>query len=294
MVSVRQDCDYSGWEKSNIECSGSTKADLDGDGNEETIEITSMQGKYEPAFGINFYPGVTVKVNDSEITIPAKGDFYPTDSSKYPGKMSGYIVDINNMDGEKEICLYFESLNETWFQTKGVIITYENGKLNEIDMGVVFNENDWPDFNGSGYIAYIGYIENKELKTLYNNFYRNQTNNSPDINGITVYKFSRYTADRERFEEVPMQRYHTLYHRPEANDDIVWPQTQWEQKLAATPSGKETVTIPKGTAIYFGLYDLSGWIEVLNPEEQTLGWMDLSKVDLNEYTDNYYEDQCED
>ncbi len=189
---------------------------------------------------------VEIQVNDMKLKAAKPADF------DFSG--TGSITDIDAKDGKKELCI---GLVTDDFIANYVII-YDKGQLRLLP-------KLWGGFDGadgSGYVTSLCFMDADALVPL------------------------RLNEDRTDLEEAGIKYFVTIESSfPEK--DIKWEsaETKWDQMLAKTPGGKEEIPVKTGTKIYFGLYDLSGWIQVLDADGKALGWLNMKATHYMEYTD---------
>ena len=249
---------YNDVEPFNILFTGSTSADMDGDGSMEAIELQGLDrrksGEYE------YFNGLKILIGDHELVLKADSgwNFGLTDSEP-----SGTILDLDKADGKKELLVETNnnlSEDDTEPAIKLLLITYPDSTPKVLAM-----LDHYPEATGTGYITNIRY--SKKLEGGYS---------------IAIQTYERYLPDTG-FEEVKAETVKALSYTSIPPEEEEGYPTSWDQEIAEEPGDDPDVTIKKGTAVYFGLYHTDGWIELHDKAGTTLGWLDLNNVDVDQY-----------
>lgn len=229
----------------NVEFDGQIKADLDGDRQDESIMV-SYSDKGSRA-------NITVNIDDTQLSIKGLSS---SDFILYPE-----IIDIDRADGKKEIAIHTISYNDRM----GYIITFDHEKPE-----IVFSGN----IVGYDLASGTGYIETWE--------------NINDVNARCL--LWQMKDDRSGFEEVAVPYYTNTLQVGFWDEDGKWrddfaAETLWDQYLAEEPGGTESILVPEGTSVYIGLYDKREHsVMILDIQGRLLGWLDMRKCDVNDYT----------
>lgn len=192
---------------------------------------------------------ITVNIDDTQLGIKGLSS---SDFILYPE-----IIDIDRTDGKKEIAIHTLSYNDRM----GYIIAFDHGQPEIIFSGNIVGYN-----LSSG----TGYIETWE--------------NISDVNARCL--LWQMKDDRSGFEEVAVPYYTNTLQVGfwDANDDFA-AETLWDQYLAEEPGGTESTLVPEGTSVYIGLYDKREHsVMILDMQGSLLGWLDMRKCDVNDYT----------
>lgn len=242
-----RDDDEADHDKYNTEFEGSTKADLDGDGKQDDISLTF------PDAGNNVLTShAVVNVNGKKLNIAGLEGWDFADT--------GTITDIDASDGKKELCIDIST--DDYGAT--YVVVYEQGKL--LLLPGLMEEFSYA--NGTGYITRT-WISQRYGANLY---VEEPLKLKKDHMGFENAGFHYYVAMESNFPE------------KDANWDAA--ETAWTQKLAKAPGGNEAISVKKETLVYLGLYDPKGWLQILDEEGNTLGWLDVKKTDPMKYIDN--------
>lgn len=252
----------------NIHFSGQTAADLDGDGKVDAISIFSGKPAGYGDDEYREYQSAAIKVNGQETTINVPEDeALGGNMENGKLKLEGFIIDIDEKDGRKEICIF----NDQGEWPDCCIVLYDGKTLKQLPWRQSVRAN------GSGYILAYDWLTDVKLA---------------GADGMNVLCIQKYMPDGSGFASVKEDRYRTVYSvLPPVDPAIQGAASQWDQRLADRPGGTGDRLVPAGTEIFFGWYDPLGWMEVHSRDGTTLGWLDCRKVDWNAYTGGAYTPQ---
>ncbi len=243
-----------------------TTADMDGDGNIETVEL--LPGKLGEGIKAEdeykSYNTLVVKIGSKKITVRSTKyrDFEEStdeDGTKGPW---GYLIDLDKNDGRKEIIL--EDNFEDWPEC--CIITYD---------GKTIRQMPWLQStvaaDGTGYVTVSEAVEDRKLACK--------------EQGMVIERIKKYLPDKGKLVNIKVNYYRTWYSVfPPVSEDADPSFSAWDQNLAAKPDAEENIFVKKSTEIYYGWYHNAGWLEVHTRDGKTLGWLNIKKVDWMEYT----------
>lgn len=251
----------------NTEFTGSTSADLDGDGKADTVQLLpgTLNENSSADDGIKLYDSIIVKINNCTITVNAPKGETILESFTREGQIDGYIMDIDKNDGKKEICV--DDSDENF--PVSCLLTYDGQNIKELSW-----LEDIISANGTGYIRAYAWIDAGKLA---------------QEDGIGIQRLLKLSADRSKWEDVKVKYYRTAStYLPPIDEYTPAATSQWDQNLAKAPGGKEEVPVKAGTEVFLGFYDAMGWIQVIQRDGTILGWLDCKKVDWDKYTDYVY------
>lgn len=239
-----------------------TVVDLNGDGKEDNVKIiggkVKLNSKIYEGSKPFYYESIIIDINGERLKVKC-----PDDS--YVFELRGMIIDIDKEDGQKEL---FISAYQEQGDSKDYIITYHGVPK------IILKEKRITSVgpaDGSGYII-IG----------------------KDYKDVSYDELWRLKGDSSGFEFIDTKYYPTSYQLFLWDEEGKWTEeeaaeTEWDQYLYSKPNGTMKVKINKGTQIYIGLYANKGWLMILDTKGNFLGWLDIKKVNLLEYTGYMFE-----
>ncbi len=243
------------YEKYNVEFENETKADLDGDGKDDIIKL--LPGKERTISDDDSMTGdfwsITVSINGKELKM---------EENRYSAfSLTGLIMDIDKDDSRKELLIQ----RNHGEGDANYVITYD-GKSPKI-VYILDDELNGIIADGSGYMNFL----------------------TDDI--VRYYDLKHWKTDGSGFEEADIDYLFTEYlnyYLDGHEEGDGYAQTQWDQKLAGKPGGKESIMVKKGTDIFYGLCYRMHYLQVLGKDGNTLGWMKIKNTYYDEYTGYFF------
>ena len=241
--------------------------DMDGDGQKEEVAVKPNQTK--KVNGATYYTSMLISINGQQLEIKADSDW---NMGKKGETLSPTIIDIYKKDGQRELLIqeqnYYEG-SDAEPKDKFFLVTITDKKPK-----LFLKLDSYIQANGTGYI-----LDSRYSKKLAGGY------------SIAFNIIKRYVPNKG-FVEVSLDTYKTLSYSSFLPDLYEGVFSGWEQNIAKKPGEKTDNTLKKGTEIFFGMFDPSGWIEVHNSKGTTLGWLNLNEVDIDKYIGNAIEPSC--